>query len=120
MTTAESQAASLPVVMFDVIPGQEARNCSYLLKEEAAVWGVSPAEVARHVDHLLSDDRRLEDMSDKAGAAAKPRAAWEIATSVLQRIGIEPLREEASSAPPARRPAALSRAPRGPRVDPAC
>jgi len=83
MTTAESLAAGLPLVLFDVIPGQEARNCSYLLREGAALWGRQSCQVVHHVRRLLRDPALLEDMSRRAFAAALPDAAMQIGQKVL-------------------------------------
>lgn len=89
MTTAESLAAALPMVLFDVIPGQEARNCSYLLKHGIAVWGLTPEDVARHVDSLISNDLLLNSMTQEARSAARPQAACDIASRVLDMIHIK-------------------------------
>jgi len=86
MTAAESLAAGLPLVLFDVIPGQEARNCSYLLRKGAAVWGREPSQVAHHVRRLLEDASLLPDMSRRAKAASLPDAAMDIGRRVLNMM----------------------------------
>lgn len=79
-TTAECLAMGLPMIVCDPIPGQEERNCDYLLEAGAAVKAYGPASVAFKLASLLSDPARLRQMRSAALQAARPDAA----SSVLE------------------------------------
>lgn len=62
LTVSEALACSIPLAVFDAIPGQEEDNANFLLTHNMAVKlekGTDPAETIRS---LLEDNRRLEEM----------------------------------------------------------
>jgi processive 1,2-diacylglycerol beta-glucosyltransferase len=82
LTTAESLARSLPMVILDPIGGQEERNSDVLLEAGAAVKCTELTVLNHKVALLLDDPRRLARMRDNAGALGRPGAAPEIARLV--------------------------------------
>ena len=78
LTTAECLAMGLPMLVCDPIPGQEERNCDFLLEAGAAVRANGGAALSFKLMALLSDERRLKSMRRSAVRAGKPRAAAEI------------------------------------------
>lgn len=82
-TTAECLAMGLPMVVCDPIPGQEERNCDFLLEAGAGVKAYGPASLSYKLDVLLSNPEHLRRMRSAALKAARPNAAAEILGSLL-------------------------------------
>jgi len=78
LTTAECLAMGLPMIVYDPIPGQEERNCDFLLESGAGVKAHGPASLSYKLETLLADPARLQRMKQAARRAAHPRAAEEI------------------------------------------
>lgn len=83
ITTAEALAKSLPMLIVNPLPGQEAMNTKFLLNEGVAVKAESPEDVAVLLDELLENRNKLKAMSDRAQLLAKPDSAINIAKLVL-------------------------------------
>ncbi|MBI4395782.1 MAG: glycosyltransferase [Elusimicrobia bacterium] len=86
LTSAESLAKGLPLVMIRPIPGQEERNARFLMKHGAAERVENLEELQRAVRRLLDDKHRMNELKTKAQALAKPLAAFEIGEAVLKMI----------------------------------
>jgi processive 1,2-diacylglycerol beta-glucosyltransferase len=85
LTSTEILAAKKPLVIIAPIPGQEERNCDYLLENGAAVRCHSSQDVGARVNELLKAPGRLQLMSENAGKLARPDAALTIAKACLSR-----------------------------------
>jgi processive 1,2-diacylglycerol beta-glucosyltransferase len=83
LTTAESLAKCLPIVIVNPIPGQEAKNTEFLLGEGVAVKARNPLDAAGLIEELLSDPERLRRMRNAAAKHARPQAAMKIAQLAL-------------------------------------
>lgn len=62
LTVSEALACSIPLAVFDAIPGQEEDNANFLLTHDMAVKlekGIDPGET---IQTLLEDSKRLEQM----------------------------------------------------------
>lgn len=75
LTTAEAMSCSLPMVIYQPIPGQEERNSDYLLENGAAVKCNQLSTMAYKVDLLLKNPERLAKMRMRAASLSHPRAA---------------------------------------------
>jgi len=84
ITTAEALAKGLPMLIFHPLPGQEAMNTRYLLKEGAAVKAENPADVVVLLKELLYNEDKLKIMSDRARSISKPSSAVDIAKLIIQ------------------------------------
>lgn len=84
LTTSECLAMGLPMVVRDPIPGQEERNCDYVLEAGAGVKAYGAASLAWKLKTLLSDRDRLARMSEAARRAGRPGAAREIVATKLR------------------------------------
>jgi len=92
LTTTEILAKGKPMALVAPIPGQEQRNCEYLLESGAAVRLYDVGDAAYYLEALLGDATRMRRMAEAACAIARPEAAKEIAAAVeadLQRAGRE-------------------------------
>lgn len=87
LTVSEVLARGRPMIIIDPIPGQEESNADFLAGIGAAISIRLPQHVPFAVTQLLGDRQRLEDMSNSASRAARPRAALDIVESILSDIG---------------------------------
>ena len=69
------------------IPGQEQRNAEYLLEEGAAVRLYDVADAAYYLQRWLADTVRLRRMAAAAQAIARPLAAQDIASCLVEVLG---------------------------------
>ena len=83
LTTAESLACGLPMVIIEPIPGQEERNSDHLLEDGAAVKCNELTTCAYKIDKLLDDPARLESMRRCAQALGRPNAARTIVETLM-------------------------------------
>jgi processive 1,2-diacylglycerol beta-glucosyltransferase len=83
ITTAESMAMGLPMVIVDPIPGQEMRNTDFLIRQGVGIRIDDTSDVGEEVELLLRSPERLAAMSKAARDNAKPRAAFDIAKLIL-------------------------------------
>jgi processive 1,2-diacylglycerol beta-glucosyltransferase len=87
LTSSECLAAGLPLIAYKPYPGQEERNCNYLLEEGAAVRIQQISGLAYKVDGLIEEPGRLEGMKDNALRIARPDAASRIVETLVQSDG---------------------------------
>lgn len=86
LSTSEAMASGLPMVLVDPIPGQEDRNCEYLLEKGVAVRLYDLSDAANKVLSLLEAREKFEVMKEKARKTAEVHAAQKIAEDVLSRV----------------------------------
>ncbi|MBM3267082.1 MAG: histidine phosphatase family protein [Candidatus Sericytochromatia bacterium] len=83
LTTAESIAMELPMVLYEVMGGgQEGYNAEYFKKEGVAQDVYSLEEACRAVADLLDSPERLQAMQSAAARVARPQAASSVADVV--------------------------------------
>jgi processive 1,2-diacylglycerol beta-glucosyltransferase len=83
ITTAEALAAGVPMLIISPLPGQEAMNTRFLLREGVAVKAESPDDAVVLLEELLYNKDKLRTMSAKALSIAKPDSAVRIARLIL-------------------------------------
>ena len=86
ITTAEALAAGVPMLIISPLPGQEAMNTRFLLREGVAVKAESPEDAVVLLEELLYNKDKLKTMSLKARSLAKPDSAVRIARLVLELV----------------------------------
>ncbi len=84
LTISEALSKHLPIIIINPIPGQEAKNTEYLLKETVAVKANSANDVAVLTEVLISQRSKLEQMRRNAQRIAKPNAAIDTANLILE------------------------------------
>lgn len=82
LTSAESLAAGVPMVLTRPLPGQEEANARHLLAAGAALDGGGTASCARTAAALLDDRPRLAALAAAARGAGRPAAAGDAAALV--------------------------------------
>ncbi len=76
----EALAAGLPIMLIDIIPGQETGNAEYVVNHGAGQITLEPIEVLETLYHWLSNDRKiLIERSENAKCIGKPDSAMQIA-----------------------------------------
>jgi len=83
LTTAESLASGLPMVIVAPIPGQEERNSDHLLEKGIALKCNEFTTLAYKLDGLLDQPEQLHAMREKALSFGRPNAAATIVDSLL-------------------------------------
>ncbi len=83
LTTAESLACGLPMVIVAPIPGQEDRNSDHLLEKGIALKCNEFTTLAYKIDGLLDNPGQLQAMREKATYYGRPHAAETIVDSLL-------------------------------------
>jgi UDP-N-acetylglucosamine:LPS N-acetylglucosamine transferase len=87
LTLAEAFCCAVPVVVYDVLPGQEAGNLAYALSQDAVAHARSPGQLGRVISELYSDSARRAELARRGHALARPDAATRIVANVLKRLG---------------------------------
>ncbi|MCL2161590.1 MAG: hypothetical protein FWH56_06865 [Betaproteobacteria bacterium] len=99
LTLSEILAKGKPMMLVAPIPGQEQRNCEYLLERGAATRLYDFADAAYYIDRLLNDSARLRTMSLAAQHIARPHAALEIVRDIeIRYVQCNPLNYQGTSA----------------------
>ena len=75
LTITEAFAKEKPVILFQSVPGQEARNAFCVKRYGAGVEANSAEEVVRKVEAFVNEPAVLEGLKKAVGRIAKPRAA---------------------------------------------
>ncbi len=83
MTTSECLAKGLPMVVVKPIPGQEERNAQFLVNQGIAIRVDNKHHIAREINGLLNDPKKLEAMKNSALKNGMPMAAENIAQLIL-------------------------------------
>jgi len=84
LTTSESLAKGLPMVIIAQIPGQEALNAQILEKKGAAIILKDKKEFGALMKNLVNDPPRLAFLQQQVKQLAKPHASMDIVDRVLE------------------------------------
>ena len=87
LTSAEALARGLVLVIINPIPGQEERNTDHFLEEGVAIRCNNIPALAFKIDSLLANKERLSIMQQAAKRLARPHAAREIVSIILDGMG---------------------------------
>ncbi|GAB1420709.1 glycosyltransferase [Anaerolineales bacterium] len=93
-TICEAMIAGLPIIISDLIPGQEEGNVDFVIQNEAGVFAPKPRLVADALEEWLSNGAdTMHRLTQNAHACAKPDAVWEIARQIGHSLQLEPLNQ---------------------------
>lgn len=80
LIVSESLAAGLPILLIDIIPGQETGNAEYVVHHGAGEIALDAVTILETVFHWLNEDGKiLRECTQKARNLGKPGAAFTIA-----------------------------------------
>ncbi len=79
----ESLACGLPLLLVDVLPGQEEGNANYVIERGAAVLAESPVKALETLYHwFVSNEASFSQHTAAAQQLGRPRAAYDIAEKI--------------------------------------
>ena len=85
LTTSESLACNLPMVIINPIPGQEEENAEFLENKGIAIWIKKKDSPKIVFQELLSSPEKLAQMKENTKQLAKPYSAENICNILLQK-----------------------------------
>jgi len=92
----ESLACGLPMLLIDVLPGQETGNAEYVISHGAGELAETQLQVLEVMAHWLKNDGQvLELRAERAMAFGKPRAAYIIADLLWKAAEGGPIKKQA-------------------------
>ena len=83
LTTTESLASHLPMVIINPIPGQEEKNAKFLVKNGIAIWIKKEDNVIEVLENLFSHPETLETMKENTKKLAKLHSTKDICDILL-------------------------------------
>ena len=84
LTTSESLASNLPMIIINPIPGQEEENAEFLESKGIGIWirkNDSPLEI---LDTVLNNDDKLQEMKQNTNKLAKKHSTEDICKIILE------------------------------------
>ena len=84
MTTTESLASHLPMIIINPIPGQEEENAEFLESNQIAIWIKKNDNVEIIINELFSTPDILEKMKKNTNILAKPHSTQNICEILLK------------------------------------
>ena len=85
LTTSESLASNLPMVVINPIPGQEEENAEFLESKGIAVWIKKTDNSKEVIEKLLADKEKLKTMKENTKILAKPNSTADICKILLEK-----------------------------------
>ena len=83
----EALSSGLPMILIDVIPGQESGNAKLVQDGKAGFWIENAIEFIEVLAHLLMNDKEnLQVAQEKAKELGKPSSAIQIAQLIVARL----------------------------------
>lgn len=86
LTSSESLASHLPIIIINPIPGQEEENAEFLENSGAAIWIKKDDNIDEIISNILNDKEKLEEMKQKAIQIAKPNSTMDICQIILGKL----------------------------------
>jgi 1,2-diacylglycerol 3-beta-galactosyltransferase len=87
-TIAEALAASLPIILYAKLPGQEDGNVTYVENRGVGVWAPEPVKVVRTLTRWVCRKSERNEVVKNCRSAARPDAARVIARALGEKIGL--------------------------------
>ncbi len=83
MTTTESLASKLPMIVINPIPGQEEENAEFLESKGVCVWIKKDDDVTEILTNLFTNQTKLEEMKKNATLLGHPNSTRDICNILL-------------------------------------
>jgi 1,2-diacylglycerol 3-beta-galactosyltransferase len=87
-TIAEALIASLPIILYSKLPGQEDGNVRFVESVGAGVWAPEPLQVVRTLTRWISRPHERLKVVENCRLAARPDASRRIARILGEQIGL--------------------------------
>ena len=85
LTTTESLAMELPIIVINPIPGQEEENANFLVNKNVAVWIKKKDNPDEIILKLFSSPEKLKSMKNSTRILAKKNSTKDICDILLQK-----------------------------------
>ena len=85
LTTSESLASNLPMLIINPIPGQEEDNANYLEEKGVAIWISKNDNPQTIINNLLNDKNKLLKMKKSATSLSKKDSTKKICQILLKK-----------------------------------
>jgi 1,2-diacylglycerol 3-beta-galactosyltransferase len=89
-TITEALNASLPMILYSRLPGQEDGNVTYVTSEGAGIWAPEPDLVVQALRQWIEKPDLRLTATEACRRLARPQSAREIARILAARVGILP------------------------------
>lgn len=86
LTTTESLASGLPIVVINPIPGQEEENAAYLEENKVAIWIRKDDNVEEILNNLFENPDKMQEMKIRARLIAKKNSTKDICNILLSHF----------------------------------
>ena len=86
LTTSESLASELPILVINPIPGQEEENAEFLVEHNVAVWLKNDDNPDEVIQKLFSSPEKLNDMKKNTILLAKKNSTKDICEIITKTI----------------------------------
>lgn len=83
LTTTESLASGLPMIIINPIPGQEEQNAEFLEKRKVGVWLKKEDNVKEVLQSVINSKEKLEEMKKNIQGLANKRSTHDICEIIL-------------------------------------
>ena len=84
LTTSESLASNLPMIVINPIPGQEEDNSKFLEEKGVAIWIKKDNDPYKIINNLLSNPQLLKNMKKATNLLAKKHSTEDICKTLLK------------------------------------
>jgi processive 1,2-diacylglycerol beta-glucosyltransferase len=85
LTTSESLASHLPLIIINPIPGQEEENAEFLEQYGCGVWLKKIDEAKEIISSILLNDEKLEYMKEKSIQLSRPNSSKDICKIIFEQ-----------------------------------
>ena len=86
LTTSESLASELPILVINPIPGQEEENAEFLEAHNVAVWLKKSDDPNKVIQDLFSNPAKLAEMKNNAKILAKRNSTKDICETIIKLL----------------------------------
>lgn len=83
LTTTESLASGLPMIVINPIPGQEEENAEFLEEKGVGIWLKKKDNIEEVLNSIFSQPEKMQDMKIKARLLAKKNSTEDICKMIL-------------------------------------
>lgn len=85
LTTTESLASGLPIIIINPIPGQEEENAEFLEERKVGVWIKKGDNIEEKLVSILGNPEKMQEMKINARLLAKKNSTAEICKTILEK-----------------------------------
>ena len=84
LTTTESLASNLPMIIINPIPGQEEENAKFLENNGVGIWIKKNDNIKEKLESILCNSTKLNEMLENTKKLAKPHSTENICKIILE------------------------------------